>query len=79
MRLHIELDDDLVAQIDALSGPQGRSAFVHSAIQSAIRQELSWSDIEAAAGATEDHDHEWDLDPAAWVRQQRRAGARRAR
>jgi predicted transcriptional regulator len=72
MRLHIELDDELVARIDELSGPRGRSAFVRSAIERAIRKELQWSDIEAAAGAIEDHDHEWDLDPAAWVRQQRR-------
>jgi hypothetical protein len=54
------------------------SAFVRSAIERAIRQELRWSDLEAAAGAIEDHDHEWDADPAAWVRQQRRADARRA-
>lgn len=78
MRMHIELDDELVAQIDKLSGPRGRSAFVRSAIERAIRQELRWSDIEAAAGVIEDQDHEWDLDPAAWVRQQRRADARRA-
>jgi metal-responsive CopG/Arc/MetJ family transcriptional regulator len=78
MRMHIELDDELVAQIDELSGPRGRSAFVRSAIERAIRQELRWSDIEAAAGAIEGQDHEWDPDPAAWVRQQRRADARRA-
>ena len=78
MRMHIELDDELVAQIDELSGPRGRSAFVRSAIERAIRRELRWSDIEAAAGVIEDQDHEWDPDPAAWVRQQRRADARRA-
>jgi hypothetical protein len=33
MRLHIELDDDLVAQIDELSGPRGRAAFVRSRVQ----------------------------------------------
>jgi Arc/MetJ family transcription regulator len=76
--MHIELDDELVAQIDELSGPRGRSAFVRSAIERAVRQELRWSDIEAAAGAIEDQDHEWDPDPAAWVRRQRRADARRA-
>jgi hypothetical protein len=27
IRLHIELDDELVAQIDQLSGPRSRSAF----------------------------------------------------
>jgi Arc/MetJ family transcription regulator len=76
--MHIELDDELVAQIDELSGPRGRSAFVRSAIERAVRQELRWSDIEAAAGVIEDQDHEWDPDPAAWVRQQRRADTRRA-
>jgi metal-responsive CopG/Arc/MetJ family transcriptional regulator len=78
MRMHIELDDQLVAQIDELSGPRGRSAFVRSAIERAIRQEFRWSDIEAAAGALANQDHDWDADPAAWVREQRRADARRA-
>jgi len=68
MRLHIELDDDLVARVDALSGPRGRSAFVRSAVERAVRQERRWSDIEAAAGAIADEGHDWDLDPAAWVR-----------
>jgi metal-responsive CopG/Arc/MetJ family transcriptional regulator len=78
MRMHIELDDQLVAQIDELSGPRGRSAFVRSAIERAIRQEFRWTDIEAAAGAIENQDHEWDHDAAAWVREQRRADVRRA-
>ena len=77
MRMHIELDDQLVAQVDELSGPRGRSAFVRSAVERAVRQELRWSDIEAAAGAIEAEGHEWDADPAVWVRQQRRTDARR--
>jgi metal-responsive CopG/Arc/MetJ family transcriptional regulator len=79
MRLHIELDEELVARIEELSRPRRRSAFVRSAVERAIRQDLRWSDIEAVAAAIEDQDHEWDPDPAAWVRRQRRAGARRAR
>jgi Arc/MetJ family transcription regulator len=78
MRIHIELDDELVARQDELTGPRGRSAFVRSAIERAIRQELRWSDIEAAAGAIENQDHEWDADPAAWVREQRHTGTPRA-
>jgi Arc/MetJ family transcription regulator len=62
-RMHIELDDELVAQIYELSGPRGRSAFVRSAIERAVRQELRWTDIEAAAGAHRNQDHEWDTDP----------------
>lgn len=76
--MHIELDDELVAQIDELSGPRGRSAFVRSAIERAIRQEFRWSDIEAAAGAITNQDHDWDDNPAAWVQEQRHADARRA-
>jgi Arc/MetJ family transcription regulator len=76
--MHIELDDELVAQIDKLSGPRGRSAFVRSAIEHAIRQELRWADIEAAAGAIANQEHEWDTDPGAWVREQRRADVRHA-
>ncbi len=78
MRMHIELDDELAAQVDDLAGPRGRSAFVRSAIEHAVRQELRWADIEAAAGAIGSEGHEWDADPAAWVRQQRRADPRRA-
>jgi Arc/MetJ family transcription regulator len=77
MRMHIELDDDLVAQVDALSGPRGRSAFVRAAIERAVEQEHRWTAIESAAGAIGD-DHEWDDDPAAWVRDQRRSDSRRA-
>ena len=78
MRMHIELDDELVAQIDELSGSRGRSAFVRSAIERAIRQEFRWTEIEAAAGVIADRNHDWDADPAAWVREQRRSDARRA-
>lgn len=78
MRMHIELDDDLVARVDALSGPRGRSAFVRAAIERAVAQELRWSAIESSAGAIPDGGHEWDDDPAAWVRAQRRSDARRA-
>jgi metal-responsive CopG/Arc/MetJ family transcriptional regulator len=77
MRMQIELDDELVAQIDELSGPRRRSAFVRSAIERAIRQEFRWTDMEAAAGAIANRDHDWDADPAAWVREQRRAEVHR--
>ena len=78
MRMHIELDDDLVARVDRLAGPRGRSAFVRKAVEQALRQELRWSAIESAAGAIDDEGHEWDDDPAAWVREQRRVDTRHA-
>lgn len=78
MRMHIELDDELVAQVDELAGPRGRSGFVRAAIERAVRMDLRWADIEAAAGAIESQGHEWDDDPAQWVREQRQADTRRA-
>ncbi len=78
MRMHIELDDALVAHVDELAGPRGRSAFVRRAIERAVRQEVRWSSIESAAGAIGAGGREWDSDPAAWVREQRRADPRRA-
>jgi Arc/MetJ family transcription regulator len=77
MRMHIELNGDLVAQVDRLAGPRGRSGFARTAVERAVRQEVRWAAIEAAAGAI-DEGHDWDDDPAAWVREQRRADARRA-
>lgn len=78
MRMHMELDDDLVARVDAIAGPRGRSGFVRTAVERAVRQEIRWASIESAAGAIDDESHEWDADPAAWVRAQRRADPRRA-
>lgn len=78
MRMHIELDDALVAKVDELAGPRGRSAFVRAAIERAVRMDLRWADVEAAAGSISDEGHDWDADPAEWVRQQRRADPRRA-
>lgn len=78
MRMHIELDDDLVAKVDDLTGPRGRSAFMRTAIATAVRQQERRSRLEAAAGVLSDSDHDWDHDPAEWVRSQRRGDARRA-
>jgi len=75
--MHIELDDRLVAKVDELAGSRGRSAFVRNAIERAIRSELRWEHLEAAAGSISDDGHEWDEDPAEWVREQRRGDSRR--
>ena len=78
MRMHIELDDALVAELDQLAGARGRSAFVRTAIERLVRQEQRWRALRAAAGALSDGPHEWDADPAEWVRGQRHADSRRA-
>ncbi|MEJ7834495.1 MAG: hypothetical protein WKF79_16395 [Nocardioides sp.] len=77
MRMHIELDGDLVARVDELAGPRGRSGFVRAAIEAAVLQELRWRELHQAAGSIEDGGHDWDVDPADWVREQRRSDARR--
>jgi metal-responsive CopG/Arc/MetJ family transcriptional regulator len=78
MRLHIALDDDLVADLDHRVGPRRRSAFIAELIRRGLDDEQRWDDIESALGALDDTSHEWDTDPASWVRAQRRGDARRA-
>jgi Arc/MetJ family transcription regulator len=78
MRLHIALDDDLVADLDRRVGPRRRSAFIAELIRRGLEDERRWDDIEAALGAIADTGHEWDDDPASWVREQRQGDVRRA-
>ena len=78
MRLHIALDDELVAELDRRVGPRRRSAFISELIKRGLDDERRWEDIEAALGAFADTDRDWDADSPAWVRAQRRSDARRA-
>lgn len=73
MRLHITLDDDLVAELDQRTGPRQRSAFITEAVKGALEDRRRWELIHSAVGSLPDHGHEWDTDPAEWVRRQRRA------
>jgi len=54
MRLHITLDDNLVAELDRRAGPRRRSAFITQVIRRALEDERRWDDIEAALGAISD-------------------------
>jgi hypothetical protein len=76
--MHIELNDDIVKKIDEVAGPRGRSAFVRDAIERALDWETRWALIRSAMGSIPDHGHDWDDDPAEWVRRQRHADPRRA-
>jgi hypothetical protein len=78
MRVHIQLEDGLVAELDARAGARRRSAFIAQLIRQALDDERRWDEIESALGALPDEGHDWDDDPAAWVRDQRRADRRRA-
>ena len=71
MRLHISLADDLLAAVDQQVGPRERSAFIERAVRRALEEGARDEALESAFGAIADTGHEWDDDPAAWVRRQR--------
>ena len=77
MRLHISLEDDLVAELDKRVGKRGRSAFIARMLRRTLDDERRWDQILSSLGSIEDGGHEWDDDPAAWVSEQRRADPRR--
>jgi Arc/MetJ-type ribon-helix-helix transcriptional regulator len=72
VRLHITLSDDLVRELDRRVGPRRRSGFIAASVRHALDDERRWEAIEAALGAIGDDGHDWDADPAAWVRDGRR-------
>jgi Arc/MetJ family transcription regulator len=71
MRLHISLDDELVAELDRVVAPRDRSRFIGRAVRRALDDDRRRDALEAALGSIEDTGHEWDDDPAEWVRRQR--------
>ena len=73
MRLHITLRPELVKELDRRLGRRRRSGFIAQAVATALDDERRWEQIEDAIGGIADSDHDWDRDPAAWVRDQRRA------
>ena len=77
MRLHISLEDELVAELDKRVGKRRRSAFIARVLRRTLDEESRWDDILSSIGSIEDEGHDWDRDPAAWVREQRRGDERR--
>lgn len=77
MRLHITLADDIVADLDRRVGARRRSAFIAQAIRMALDDERRWEAIQSSLGSIEDGTHDWDADPAGWVRDGRRGDAAR--
>jgi len=77
MRLHITLDDTLVRELDRRVGNRRRSGFIARAVEAALDDERRWELIESSLGSIEAKSHEWDNDPASWVREQRRVDERR--
>lgn len=77
MRLHISLEDELVVALDRRVGRRRRSAFIAAALRGALEDDRRWEDIEAALATLPARGHEWDDNPSAWVRDQRRGDERR--
>jgi metal-responsive CopG/Arc/MetJ family transcriptional regulator len=77
MRLHISLDDELIDALDSRVGRRRRSAFIAATIRQALEDQRRWDEIEAALGSLQNSEHDWDRDPAGWVRSQRRGDRRR--
>jgi Arc/MetJ family transcription regulator len=77
MRLHINLDDDLVRELDRRAGVRGRSGYIAATLQRALEDERRWEQIASAVGSLRDGEHEWDEDAAGWVTSQRRGDVRR--
>lgn len=77
MRLHISLDDRIVKELDRRVGRRGRSAFISQTVRNALDDQRRWDDVVASLGSLSDAGHDWDQDPAGWVRGQRRGDSRR--
>lgn len=77
MRIHVHIDDDLLARLDEHVSPRGRSRFIEQALRDALESRERWSLIRSAFGSIEAEGHEWDDDPAAWVAAERYADPRR--
>ena len=77
MRLHINLEDDLVSELDCRVGNRRRSAFIAEAVRRALDDERRWELIESAYGSIPDTGHPWDGNSAEWVHAQRRGDHRR--
>ena len=71
------MDEELLGRIDAVAGKRGRSRFVRDAVAAALEHADRLELILSARGAIPDRGHDWDDDPAAWVRAQRRGDRRR--
>ena len=72
MRVHIMIEDDLVERIDTIAGERGRSGWIVATIRDQLDFEERKAGILASFGCISDTGHEWDDDPVAWVRAQRR-------
>ena len=55
VRTNLMLPEDLVAEVDRVAGPRGRSRYVAEAVALQLRRDLQREAIIASAGAWKDH------------------------
>ncbi len=71
-RAHIVLPDDLLAEVDALVGPRGRSAFLTEVIREAVNRRRLLEFLSSPEPVLKDEDYPEFRDGAeAWVRRMR--------
>ena len=74
-RTHVILPQDLLAEIDALVGPRGRSAFLVETARSELKRRHLLAFLNQSEPAWRDEDHpELASGSAAWVRKLRSEG-----
>jgi metal-responsive CopG/Arc/MetJ family transcriptional regulator len=72
VRTNLTLPEELMAQVDALAGPRGRSAFVAEAVAVRVRRERLRAALDAARGVYRGTSFDMSADEAyRWVREQR--------
>ena len=71
-RAHVVLPDELLADVDALVGPRGRSAFLAEVIREAVNRRRLLTFLGSKEPVLKDEDYPEFQDGAdAWVRQMR--------
>lgn len=73
VRTNLLLPEELIAAVDEIAGPRGRSRYVAAALERQVRRDRWYADAKATAGAWKDH----PLFPTGeavveWVREGRR-------
>ena len=69
-RAHVVLPDDLIAELDELVGPRGRSEYIADALREKLLRERQRQALIASAGILADEDiPEWETSEAVieWV------------
>ncbi|MGZ4109079.1 MAG: CopG family ribbon-helix-helix protein [Actinomycetota bacterium] len=77
MRVHINLNEELVDEVDRRVGHRQRSAYIADAVRKQLESERRWEKIRSAYGSISDEGHPWDPDVAKWVHDSRREDPRR--